>query len=357
MRRWLPGQKLEAADISVEQLEFWIKIFRSSMRDAICGDGAPPAVAPPGFRSRIPFYSPTIERQVLIALSFIRGLSDQSLRDLFLIAFGSVMVKFSNYSYEPSLGSRPASGKPLIENADVAAHIVVKLGEIASDCREFQRTGCSAGRNLLRRVIADSIFNADQYLEPASIDLVVTSPPYLNNYHYIRNTRPHLFWLELVADTADLKTIEHASFGKYWQTVRDGERLDLSFVLPELSASIDCIRRLNSEKGVYGGAGWANYAVQYFNDTFRFCAKMARLLKPGGCAVVVVGNSILQGVELKVDKFLGEIGEKHGLKFEDTHMLRKKRVGNSIIRSSVRNSAGDSASLYEVAVVLRRDVK
>lgn len=70
--------------------------------------------------------------------------------------------------------------------------------------------------------------------------------------------------------------------------------------------------------------------------------------------MIVVGNSILQGVELTVDKFLGEIGVQHGLRFEDTHMLRKKRVGNSIIRSSVRNAAGVSASLYEVAVVLRR---
>ena len=344
--------KLEAVDIDVELLEFWVEAFRSAVCAAVSRRAIPPMAVPPGFRSRIAFFSPDIERQVLLSLTFIRGLADQSIRDMFLVALGSVMVKFSNYSYEPSLGSRPASGKPLIYDADVPGIIISKLREIVSDCRSFQSAAHREPR--VRQIIADSFFNAGHYLEPNTTDLIVTSPPYLNNYHYIRNTRPHLFWLNLVTDTGDLKTIEHASFGKYWQTVRDGNILELSFDLPALSEVIGIIRGLNNEKGVYGGSGWANYAVQYFNDTYRFCAEVGRILKPGACAVVVVGNSIIQGVEIKVDEFLGRIGEIHGLAFEANHMLRTKRVGNSIIRSSVRQTAEKTASLYEVAVVLRK---
>src|SRR5579872_4062568 len=82
--------KLEGAEVPLAELQFWIQVFRSSMRDVLATDLTPPTSAPPSFRSRIPFFSEQIERQVLFVLSFIRGLTDQRIRDLFLIAFGSV---------------------------------------------------------------------------------------------------------------------------------------------------------------------------------------------------------------------------------------------------------------------------
>jgi excisionase family DNA binding protein len=347
--------KLEASDVSLTTLEAWIKAFQLFVRET-ADSGAMPKVgiAPAAFRSRIPFFSPAIERQVLWALQFIHSTEDPKLRDLFLVAFGSVMVKFSNYTYEPSLTTRPGCGKPLVEQADVAAVIVGKLREMLADCHLFQQTLNRARRTLRRDVIHDSIFDADRHLPRDSVDLAITSPPYLNNYHYVRNTRPHLFWLRFVEDTAGLRQVEEASFGTFWQTVRDGEPLDLKFELPELEALLARVRETNTEKGAYGGPGWANYAAQYFNDTHRFCEVLHHLLKPGARIVVVIGNSILQGVEIKVEEFLAQIGEMQGLRREAIHMLRTKRVGNSIIRSSVRNAAATSASLYEVAVVLRK---
>jgi hypothetical protein len=112
---------------------------------------------------------------------------------------------------------------------------------------------------------------------------------------------------------------------------------------------------LNSEEGPYGGPGWANYATTYFNDTFRFCEALTSLLRPGGAAVIVLGNSIIQGVEVKTERFFGEIAELCGLRFEENMLLRQKRTGSSIIQSSVRaGKAQKKAVLYESAIVLRR---
>src|SRR5262249_12834109 len=162
--------------------------------------------------------------------------------EFFLVAFGSVMVKFSNYTYEPSLTTRPGAGKPLVEFADVGAAMAARLREMVEDCRTLRAGLPETCDRLQRRVIQDSIFNAAEYLPPASVDLAIPSPPYLNNYHYLRNTRPHLFWLKFIESTTDLRRIEEASFGKFWQTVRDGERLDLEFELPELQAVLDELR-------------------------------------------------------------------------------------------------------------------
>jgi hypothetical protein len=129
----------------------------------------------------------------------------------------------------------------------------------------------------------------------------------------------------------------------------------LSFPFPELLETISTIRKLNTEKAQYGGEGWANYAATYFNDAYRFCRILADLLRPQGAAVIVLGNSIIQGVEVKTDYFFGRIAELCGLRFEESLLLRKKRTGSSIIQSSVRtDKAASETALYESAIVLMK---
>ena len=67
----------------------------------------------------------------------------------------------------------------------------------------------------------------------------------------------------------------------------------------------------------------------------------------------VVGNSILQGINIRVQDFLGDIAEMCGLKLVGIYRLRNKRVGDSITGSSVRGRAS-KARLDESAVVVRK---
>jgi len=64
--------------------------------------------------------------------------------------------------------------------------------------------------------------------------------------------------------------LEELNFGKYWQTVREQERIELSFSLPssDLEEQLQTLRKINPDKGIYGGRGWANYAASYFNDCY-----------------------------------------------------------------------------------------
>jgi hypothetical protein len=118
---------------------------------------------------------------------------------------------------------------------------------------------------------------------------------------------------------------------------------------------MDAIRQTRTEKGVYGGGGWANYAAAYFNDSARFLDSLAHALAPGGHAVIVVGNSIIQGHEIKVEEVLGRMARAHGLELDRVETLRTKRVGASITKSAVRRGESSNACLYESAVILRRE--
>ncbi len=351
--------KLEAFRVSETRFADRISAFEK-FASRYCRNGAslisPKTEPPTGFSGRTQFFSPRVERKVLFALDYINGIKDARIRDLFRLALGSVMVAFSNYSYEPSLSRRAAVGKSPIEDYDVGVAICDKLCLMLDDIVWLKEQVGKFRKRPEAQVHRESVFSAEQELGRSNfVDLVVTSPPYLNNYHYPRNTRPQLHWLGFTSGAGYKGGREEESFGKFWQTVRDRPPVQLTFDLAELKRTISAIRGLNRDKGQYGGPGWANYVATYFNDALRFCRLLRRLLRPGGAAVIVLGNSIIQGVEVRTDHIFGKIGEICGLSFENTFVLRKKRTGSSIIKSSVRVDAPPAkVVLYEAAVVLRK---
>jgi hypothetical protein len=315
----------------------------------------PPAtIAAPRLKTRIPFFSPSVERQVLHALGFIRGLRDPDIADLFRIAFGAVMVSVSNYTYEPSLGSRPAAGKPLVLDADVAAALTRKLHQMRADIAWLQQERDSRRPFGAGAVIAGDFFGGADSIDTGSVDLMLTSPPYLNNYHYVRNTRPQLYWLDFIASPPQQKWLETRNFGKYWQTVRGASPIPLRFRHRGIQRTIERLRATRAHQGPYGGPGWANYVASYFNDCYRFLNALRRVLRRRGVGVVVVGNSIIQGLEIKTEVVLGEMATAAGFKLEGIHPLRDKRVGASITASSVRRGATSAANLYESAVIVKK---
>jgi len=181
----------------------------------------PKTKPPDGFKSRADFYSPKVLRKVLICLDFISTISDELIADLFRLAFAATMVTYSNYSYEPSLGRRVSAGKSEIDDYAVFDTIRNKVIEMISDISWFKSN--LKNPKVASRVINRSFFECKEEMPSDSVDLVVTSPPYLNNYHYNRNTRPQMFWLDLVQQPGDLKPLENQNFGKFWQTVREKE--------------------------------------------------------------------------------------------------------------------------------------
>jgi hypothetical protein len=290
---------------------------------------------------------------VLHALTFINHIEPDSVADLFRAAFGAVMVSFSNYSYEPSLGSRPAAGKPLVDDADVAHVLLTKLHQMRADIAWLQAE--TESRSIgSGQVINHDFFAANGQVATGSVDLVVTSPPYMNNYHYVRNTRPQLYWLNFISSPGEQKHLETNNFGQYWQTVRDADPINLAFEHAKLQKTIKQLRETRSDRGAYGGPGWANYVTAYFNDCYRFVAALKRVLARNGVGVIVIGNSIIQGINIRTETILGEIGAMQGLILEGVQCIREKRVGASITQSSVRQGERSDATLSESAVIVRK---
>lgn len=347
--------KLNAYKLCSVSLREAVEKFDDFYLRAMKNGYAPRSVPPQGFKTRAEFYSPNVLHKVLVIQDFISDIEADTLRNLFRVAFASTMVSYSNYSYEPSLGRRASAGKEDIEDFAVGETVAGKLREVVTDIGWMQQQ--LNGHIPESHVFNESFFLSQKRLKTGSVDLIVTSPPYLNNYHYNRNTRPHLYWLGYAAKPGDLKKLEEDNFGTYWQTARDHDCIDLNVHIDdsEIKERLAELRSTTPEKGIYGGNGWANYAAAYFNDCYRFAEGAKHALKRQGAALVVIGNSILQGVMIPTDQYFGKIAQSVGLELVDIHVPRSTRVGNSIIQSDVRVvKAKKSHQLYEAVVELRK---
>ena len=351
-----------AAQFKLEAYRLPVAALRSAISDlhthasTVEQNGAKPISASPReFRTRSPFYSPEVERKVLLMMDFARRQTDERVAAALRLAFGATMVEYSNYSYEPSLGRRRSVGRADVEDHPVAERVAHKLTEIVEDA-EWHRSHRARVRRAPGRIHLESFFDGYKRLPRRSVDLIVTSPPYANNYHYNRNTRPHLYWLGFCEAPEDLKYLEEQNFGTYWQQARALERVTLHSTIddPSIIATLAEIRRQNPERGLYGGGGWANYLTTYLNDCVRFMAGMKWCLRSKATALVVIGNSILQGVHVPTDRFLAKVAHGQGLEVVAIHTPRLTRVGNSITNSSVRRGGAGRQRLYESVVELRQ---
>jgi hypothetical protein len=113
-----------------------------------------------------------------------------------------------------------------------------------------------------------------------SVDLVLTSPPYLNAIDYMRGHRLSLVWLGY--RLSDLRQIRSNSVGA--ERGPDGRRYD-----PSLAGIRDAITSAGLPPR-YGGM-----IARYSEDIYRFMSETARVLGPGGRAVLVIGDSCLRG--------------------------------------------------------------
>jgi len=122
-------------------------------------------------------------------------------------------------------------------------------------------------------------------LTSMSVDAVITSPPYLNAIDYMRAHRLTLVWLG--HRVADLRIIRAAGIG----TERMADREADYALARELRAGMEPLGQLPRQ--------YQRMIDRYVLDLFAMITEMYRLVRSGGKAVFVVGNSCLKGVFIR----------------------------------------------------------
>lgn len=138
-----------------------------------------------------------------------------------------------------------------------------------------------------------------------SIDLVLTSPPYLNAIDYIRCSKFSLVWMGHTIE--ELRNIRAGSVGTEASTK---DALEASWV-----------KSLIKQLGLRPALSSRNQALlaQYVWDIGRASAEVTRVLRSGGRAVYVIGDSTVRGTFVPNSEIIAAVAQEHGLRLQSCH--------------------------------------
>ena len=144
-------------------------------------------------------------------------------------------------------------------------------------------------------------------LPDASIDLAVTSPPYINAVDYPRTHQLEMYMLDLSPPGRPLAEAKRRHIGT--EVVRAVDYRTLrTYGLPELDAQVESLYATDPRR--------AYIVHQYFVDMEANFREVQRTLKPGRHYVVVVGNNIIRNQVVPTHAYLLQVAERVGFRVE-----------------------------------------
>ncbi len=168
----------------------------------------------------------------------------------------------------------------------------------------------------------------EDFLEPSSVDAVITSPPYPNEKDYTRTTRLESVLLGFVRDKQDLRGLKQ---GLVRSNTRSVYKADADDALVADHAGIQRIARLIEERRIELGKTsgferqYARVTKLYFGGMVRHLAGLRSRLRPGARLAYVVGDqaSYLR-VMIRTGKILGELAQSLGYELTAIDLFRTR---------------------------------
>lgn len=163
-----------------------------------------------------------------------------------------------------------------------------------------------------------------KFLDPTfinKVDVVITSPPYLNGTNYIRNTKLELWFLGYLKEKSDLS---HYRGLVVTSGINDVKKEQKTIALPKLEKYLN-------DKDLWYDKRIPKMINDYFFDMDLTIKNLFVYLKSGGLAYIDIGDSIYGGIHIKTDEILIDIFKRNGFLFKDNVLLRKRKSKSGVL--------------------------
>lgn len=302
-------------------------------------------------------FSSRTERSIAGYRAYCARIKDGYVRKLFELACLSVLESVS-YTRKDGQYLRwdHRAGKDRTKSnfdkgkiADFDSAIGKKLREICADLHDQGQ----ANRSLFdRKCQCENIGTLDlrqgsclemlPSMEPESIDMVLTSPPYCNRYDYTRTYALELVFLGIDADRLkalrqDMLSCTVENKAKVSQLMELYERSGETKAFERIMRVFDGQNALQEVLGILERLGVAgelnnanipNMVRNYFLEMAFVIYEMGRILRPGGKIVMVNDNVRYAGEEIPADLILSDFANNFGMHTETIWTLGRGK-GNS----------------------------
>ena len=263
--------------------------------DSVPDDAAFPDGADPETTRFVEFWFDLAARKQLLALSrAIGAVPEQPIRDVLWCVLSRLIISKQSGA---SLAMDLSHGRP--HRAFAAAPTLpfsgfARAARVVADNTIEQGDTASAPEVDVRLGDARALWLAD-----STVDMVLTSPPYLNAIDYIRCSKFSLVWMGY--SIRELRSIRSSSVGtEVGDYGSDGSRLS------ELLSALGLGRELPARQQAI--------LARYIGDLGKIAAEAARVLRPGGQAVFVVGENTVRGFFIRNSRILELVAAEAGLK-------------------------------------------
>ena len=241
---------------------------------------------------------------------------DERYKNLFTIALASIILQTSNML---------RNGKCLSYKKGWADKVIVRndvhnlfLGKIDTIITEDIRILAEKNTNMHNSEICywgDVRKNIDK-VPDNSLDLIITSPPYLNSRDYTDIYMLELKVLQLVNSHEDLQALRKS-------TIRSHVQVKYSDINPiDNSRLKQCLKDMKKSDAKSWNSDILNMICGYFEDMQLLFSEFAKKMRSGGVIYFNVANSAYFGVEVPVDYIIGDIAEECGFTVRE---IRKAR--------------------------------
>lgn len=265
----------------------------------------------------------------------INLINDKKYRNLFSIALASILLDVSNvYRNGKCVSYKKDWKERKLRRREVHKKFLDKLSNVIKpDIEKLEKIGFSVEN--LKYCIYGDVRNLISQIPDKSIDLVITSPPYLNSRDYTDIYIVELWILDLINNYQELKELRTKTFISHVQ-IKHGEIKALE--IPELKKVLE---ELNLKKDKFWNCELTTMIKGYFKDMDTLFGSLKSKMQPNKKLFFNVANSAYYGVEIKVDEIVSAIAEIHGFSIDEIREARQllpssqQRIPIKSLRESV----------------------
>lgn len=248
---------------------------------------------------------------------FINEISDEDIKAIFQLALASILVENSNMIRSVDLRRRKGNEFNRIPD-DMKQSYIKKLELMKEDIN------CINGNMIMTKIIGN---NAKEISEDYnnSVDVIITSPPYVNGTNYFRNTKLELWILDFIKDETDIKKLRTNAVTAGINNVSSSLKTfkKLGFV-ENYAKKLDIVAK---DKRI------PKLVRAYFSDMYKVFENFSKILKAKGKIYFDIGDSQYYGVYIPVDEIIINIAKLNNFKVLSNEVIRNRKSKNGMLLS------------------------
>lgn len=260
------------------------------------------------------------DKKVLQDISYIKylikSINNDDIGNIALLSLASITVEISNMIRAADLRKKTLKEKELASNSTIDLFIQ-KFSNVISDIQSVRNMNFEVTEFISdnAKSISKNYYN--------TVDLVITSPPYVNGTNYFRNTKLELWILDFISKETDLKVYREQAITAGINNVSVNNKINPLDIVEPYAKQLD---KLSTDKRI------PKMIRAYFSDMNVVFKNFNLLLKNNGRIYFDIGDSEYYGIHIPVDELIVSIANSNGFKLIECKLLRKRhsKTGNTL---------------------------